>query len=249
MRIIYPSLPYEPRTVDPLWQPEYEWACANGMNGELYDLETNKLFPRHNSSTKALYRGWMLSATEYSFLAQLTPLLVTPEHYLASHHATGWYGAIREFTFPSFFQAAAQVPDFGVGHRYFVKGLVKSFGADSVVASVEQWGELCAKHELTDDEVLFVRQFTELEPDSEQRFFVVAGAAYGACGIKLPQELLSVLSCLAARPFYSLDVARTIAGASIVVEVGDGQVSDLKEWPLPDFGNVVLRALAATTLP
>jgi hypothetical protein len=249
MRIIYPSLPYEPQTVDPLWQPEYEWARANGMNGELFDLETNKLFPRYHGSAKALYRGWMLSATEYSSLAQLTPLLVTPEHYLASHHATGWYNAIREFTFPSVFQTATQAPDFDVGQRYFVKGLVKSFGVDSVVTSVEQWQELRTKHELTDDEVLFVRQFAELKPDSEQRFFVVAGAAYGACGAKLPQELLPVISHLAAQSFYSLDVARTIAGAFIVVEVGDGQVSDLKEWPLSDFGDTVLRALAATNQP
>ncbi|UOQ73373.1 ATP-grasp domain-containing protein [Hymenobacter cellulosilyticus] len=211
----------------------------------MFDVETDKLLPRLAGTTPALYRGWMLSAAEYEQLAQRTPLLVSPAEYLSSHQASGWYDAIREFTFDSSFQPAAQLPDFSAGQRYFVKGLVKSFGPDSVVASTEQWQMLIQKHELSTTDVLFVRTFTELLPDSERRFFVVAGVAYGAHGAKLPAELQPVLALLAPRNFYSLDMVLTAAGSSVVVEVGDGQVSDIKEWTLADFGQTVLRALAA----
>ncbi|UOQ54150.1 ATP-grasp domain-containing protein [Hymenobacter cellulosivorans] len=245
MQIIYPSLPYQPATVDPLWVPEYAWARAHGFDVALFDIETDKLLPRLSGAAPALYRGWMLSAAEYEQLAHRTPLLVSPAEYLASHQASGWYEAIRDFTFTSSFQPAAQMPAFSAGQRYFVKGLVKSFGPDSVVATAEQWHALAKKHELSSTDVLFVRKFTEVLTDSERRFFVVDGKAYGALGTKLPVELKPVLPLLAPRKFYSLDIAQTAAGRNVVVEVGDGQVSDLKEWSLADFGPTVLRALSA----
>lgn len=245
MHIIYPSLPYQPATIDPLWEPEHAWARTHGFDVALFDIEADKLLPRLTGTTPALYRGWMLSAAEYEQLAHRMPLLVSSAEYLSSHQASGWYEAIRDFTFASSFQPADQVPDFSAGQRYFVKGLVKSFGPDSVIASSNQWQMLLQKHELSATDVLFVRDFTELLPECERRFFVVAGVAYGALGAQLPAELLPVLALLAQRKFYSLDVAQTSLGRRVVVEVGDGQVSDLKEWSLADFGQSVLQALAA----
>ncbi|WP_426489804.1 ATP-grasp domain-containing protein [Hymenobacter sp. 102] len=195
----------------------------------------------------AIYRGWMLSAEEYELLATRIALRVSTVSYLASHQASGWYDIIQPFTFPSIFGTVATVPDFSAGQRYFVKGLVKSFGNDSVVASQEQWMRLCRVHELLPTEPLFIRQFTPLQAGSERRFFVVDGVAYGAAGILLPDELRPVLALLQPRLFYSLDVALTSAGQPLIVEVGDGQVSDLKEWGLAEFGSIVLTALVRIT--
>ncbi|AHJ99837.1 ATP-grasp domain-containing protein [Hymenobacter swuensis] len=247
MRIIYPSLPYEVRVVDPMWEDEYRWARAHGWAVALYDSETQRLGP--DSSTPALYRGWMLSEGEYHSLERRTPLLVSVASYLSSHLATGWYEAVQNLTFSSWFLKANQPPDFSAGQRYFVKGLVKSFGEDSVVASVAQWQQLYRRHELLPEELLFVRQHAALLPDSERRFFVVAGEAYGANGTMLPPSLQPAVEALQPRLFYSLDVVLTQAGTPVIVEVGDGQVSDLKEWMLPDFGSTVLRALARVTQP
>ncbi|WP_179225508.1 ATP-grasp domain-containing protein [Hymenobacter mucosus] len=61
--------------------------------------------------------------------------------------------------------------------------------------------------------------------------------------------LQSALFLLCPRLFYSLDVAITAAGHPIVVEVGDGQVSYLKEWGVAEFGRTVLRAIATLTQP
>lgn len=247
MRIIYPSLPYEVRTVDPMWEDEYQWAKEQGWAVALYDAETQRLWP--DSPTPALYRGWMLSEEEYTQLAHRTPLLVPVAAYLVSHQATGWYEAVQDFTFPSEFRRAQHPPDFPAGQCYFVKGLVKSFEADSVVTSAAQWQQLCQWHELLPEELLFVRQYVVLQTTSERRFFVVGGEAYGASHTPLPASLKPAVEALKPRLFYSLDVALTQAGEPVLVEVGDGQVSDLKEWSLPDFGSTVLRALARVPQP
>ncbi|WP_148103408.1 ATP-grasp domain-containing protein [Hymenobacter rigui] len=249
MHVIYPSLPYEVRTVDPLWEPECAWVREQGWRVSLYDSETQRRWPASPVTEPAVYRGWMLSAEEYELLAAQFILQVSAASYLASHQASGWYDAIRSFTFSSVFGPAATVPDFTGGQRYFVKGLVKSFGDDSVVASPEQWVRLCRVHELLPTELLFIRQFTQLQAGSERRFFVVSGVAYGAAAALLPNELQPVLDLLRPRLFYSLDVAYTAAGQPVVVEVGDGQVSDLKEWSLLDFGSLVLHQLARVTQP
>jgi hypothetical protein len=244
MRIVYPSLPYEPQTIDPMWEPEFRSARNSGMEVALFDVETGRLFPRQSSTDSAFYRGWILSETEYAALEQLTPLRVNKAQYLSSHQATGWYQQIAEYTFASVFQSAATSLDFTGGQRYFVKGLVKSFGADSVVASEVQYMHLLEKHQVASDEILFVRNFVELKPESERRFFVVAGVAYGAKQTELPAELQPVLTLLAPRLFYSLDVVQQSTGWYCVVKVGDGQVLDLKECDVTDFKEMVLENLA-----
>lgn len=178
MHFVYPCLPYQPRTVDPMWEPEYEWARAQGLATGLVDLDNDKVwFPTAARPTRALYRGWMLSAAEYEQLARLLPLAVSPADYLASHHATGWYDAVAAHTFPSRFLMEPITLDFAAGRRYFVKGLAKSFGAESVVEAPAQLAGFWQRHELPAGTPLFVRDFAELKPDSERRFFVVRGQA------------------------------------------------------------------------
>jgi hypothetical protein len=245
MHFIYPCLPYHPRTVDPMWEPEYEWARAQGLPTGLVDLDNDKVwFPTPARPTRALYRGWMLSTAEYEQLARLLPLAVSPAEYFTSHHATGWYDAVAAYTFPSRFLTEPAVLNFAAGRRYFVKGLVKSFDKDSVLTSQEQLAGFWQWHELPAGTPLFVRDFTELKPASERRSFVVRGQVVGAGGAELPASLQEVVAALQPRLFYSFDVAETLAGRPVLVEVGDGQVSDLKEWMVAEFGSRVLLALA-----
>jgi hypothetical protein len=249
MHFIYPCLPYQPRTVDPLWAPEYEWARAQGLATGLVDMDNEKVWlPTLAQPARAIYRGWMLTAAEYERLARLLPLAVTPAEYLASHHATGWYEAVAAHTFPSRLLTEPMALDFSAGRRYFAKTLVKSFGTDSVLDSPEQLAGFWQRHELPAGTPLFVRDFAELKPASERRFFVVGGQAFGASGAVLPQPLRAAVAALRPRLFYSFDVAETVAGQPVLVEVGDGQVSDLKEWPVAEFGQRVLCALAAANI-
>ena len=245
MHFIYPCLPYSPRTVDPMWEPEYEWARAQGLATGLVDLDNDKVwFPAPDRPAQAIYRGWMLLEAEYDRLAQLVPLAVSTAEYLASHHATGWYDAVAHHTFPRRFLTASAPLDFAAGRRYFVKGLAKSFGVDSVLAAQSQLDDFWQRQELPAGTPLFVRDFADLKPASERRFFVVRGQAVGARGILVPTSLQAAIASLQTRLFYSFDVAETLAGQPVLVEVSDGQVSDLKEWTVTEFGSRVLMALA-----
>ena len=247
MHFVYPCLPYRSRTVDPLWEPEYEWAREHGLATGLVDIDNDKIWaptltPATNS--QVLYRGWMLTAAEYERLAQMLPLAVSLAEYLSSHQVTGWYEAVTPHTFPSCLLTAPENLDFAVGRRYFVKGLVKSFGSESVITEQAQLDSFWQRHELPTGTPLFVRDFVELKHTSERRFFVVHGQAYGVGEAVLPASLQAAVAALKPRLFYSFDVAETLAGQPVLVEVGDGQVSDLKEWTVAEFGNRVLRALA-----
>lgn len=247
MHFVYPSLPYQPRTIDPMWAPEYEWVRAQGLATGLVDMDAEKAWVptlAAAASSQVLYRGWMLTAAEYDRLAQLLPLAVSPVEYLSSHQATGWYETVAAHTFPSRFLSEPAPLDFTAGQRYFIKSLVKSFGEDSVLSDQEQLNSFWQRQELSVGMLLFVRDFIALKPDSERRFFVVQGQVFGAGGALLPRTLQAAVAALRPRLFYSFDVAETLAGQSVLVEVGDGQVSDLKEWTVAEFGSRVLRALA-----
>jgi hypothetical protein len=185
----------------------------------------------------------MLTAAEYNQLAWLLPLAVSSAEYLSSHQATGWYEAVATHTFLRRFLTEPALLDFANGRRYFVKGLVKSFSDDSVLAS-QQLASFWQQQNLAADTTLFVRDFVSLKPASERRFFVVRGQAVGARGAALPEVLQAAVAVLQPRLFYSFDVAETLDSQSMLVEVGDGQVSDLKEWSVAEFGSRVLRALA-----
>lgn len=246
MRFVYPSLPYQLRTAYPLWAPEYEWARAHGLAVGLVDVDEERrwLPAPPPGPTPVVYRGWMLAAAEYAALERLLPLAVPTAEYLASHEASGWYEAVAAYTFPSRFLTAPAALDFGGGRHYFVKGLVKSFEGASVVRTQAQLNNFWQQQELPAGTPLFVRDFAALQPGSERRFFVVRGQAFGAGGAALPAALQPALAALRPRLFYSFDVAETLAGQPVLVEVGDGQVSDLKEWSVAEFGDRVLRALA-----
>lgn len=248
LNIILPSLPYS-RAIDPMWADEAAEARRLGCQVCLYDAEQPRLYQTPNAAWPTLYRGWMLSGPEYQQLAALAPLLVSPAQYLASHYATGWYAAVAPLTPRSVFAPARQaepaVADFlRANGRCFVKGLAKSFGPDSVVTSLADVAALLRKHDIGPDEQLFIREFVELADRPEERFFAVQGVAFGASGQPLPAVLQPALEALQSCWLYTIDVAYTATGAAIIIEIGDGQVSDTKEWPLADLYRTVLRRLA-----
>lgn len=253
LNILLPSLPYQ-RTIDPMWQDEMETAQRQGHNVCLFDAEQEKIYQQPDAQWPTLYRGWMLTAKEYEHLAQLTPLLVPTAMYLASHQATGWYDAVADFTPRSQFVNAGAAAEtvaalLNRDGRCFIKGLSKSFGDDSVVHSLEESQKVLDEHTVASGEELFVRGFVELSAQSEQRFFVVREKAFGANGGEFPKELAPALAALQSRWFYTVDVALQANGKPTIVEVGDGQVSDTKEWKVADLYETAIAYLAETSSP
>jgi hypothetical protein len=246
LTVLFPSLPLQ-RAIDPMWAEEYAAAQASGYAVALFDAEQPKIYgPLPARPT--LYRGWMLTEKEYHWLEARCQLLVPYEQYAASHLATGWYPAIKEFTPASQFLTTEQwVQTWETGvvaGPQFVKGLVKSFGAESGISSLAEARQLVQRQQLEAAETLFVREFVALGPAPEQRFFAVGPAVFGPGGAAFPAALRPAIDALRTRAFYSVDVAYTAQGQPFIIEVGDGQVSDVKEWPVAELYQRVVPALA-----
>ncbi len=82
---------------------------------------------------------------------------------------------------------------------------------------------------------LVLRRFEDIKPETERRFFVLDGEVYGASDndamLEFAQEVSKLHTCL----FYSLDIVEGLNGQFRVVEIGDGQVSDFKEWDIAEW--------------
>ncbi|WP_241165646.1 ATP-grasp domain-containing protein [Serratia marcescens] len=78
-----------------------------------------------------------------------------------------------------------------------------------------------------------LRRFENLFDDSERRYFSLNGQVFSADG-----EIPDIVHQIASRiktPFYSIDIAKNANGELRLIEIGDGQVSDTKEWSVADL--------------
>lgn len=78
-----------------------------------------------------------------------------------------------------------------------------------------------------------MRKHEDFVPDSEHRHFVFDGCAHSV-GSEVP-FLISYCAAAIASPFFSVDTASVPDGTVRIVELGDGQVSDRKEWNADQF--------------
>lgn len=96
----------------------------------------------------------------------------------------------------------------------------------NVVALIEQYrgsveGGVC------------IRKFEELLPETEERYFVLNGEPFARTGV-VP-TLVREIAAKIPSPFYSLDTVVATSGALRLIELGDGQVSDRKQWDAGRF--------------
>ena len=85
-----------------------------------------------------------------------------------------------------------------------------------------------------------IRKVEEFEPESEVRLFVLEGTPYSPSpSVPIPEIVRDVAQRFTLSPFYSVDIVRTRQGSERVVEIGDGQVSDLVGWDEDRFAEVL----------
>lgn len=198
------------------------------------------------------YRGWMLTPARYDALeAAVTvvgaSLLTTGEQYRLAHYLPNWYPAISEFT--------PETRVFGVGDdlvgelrnlgwpRYFVKDYVKSLktSTGAIIDSPEAIAALLAEMARFRGEIeggVCVRQVEEFLPETERRYFVLHGKPYGAEEDVTVPEIVEAVAGRIDSPFFSIDMVERRDGVLRVVEIGDGQVSDLVGWSAERFAAV-----------
>jgi hypothetical protein len=234
-------------TPDEMFADQMEAMTATGYTASLCSdavLAGAKLLRGVPPGSTVVYRGWMATTEEYASLAQAIEAcgavpLTSPAEYLAAHHLPNWYPLLADLTpdtrvFPADADIEAELRALG-WEAYFLKDYVKSLktargsvvrdpaDAPAVVAEMREYrgrieGGIC------------VRQVEEFEPDSERRYFVLCGVGYAASEAAPVPEVVRLCAERVLSPFFSVDVVRGRGGQLRVVEVGDGQVSDLVGW-------------------
>lgn len=200
-----------------------------------------------------LYRGWMLTASDYKALeSQLTrsrarPVIST-DAYLANHHLPQWYPHIKDLT-P---ETRIYPPDCDLETElralnwpaFFIKDYVKSLKTSlgSRISKPEQVSAIVSEMRRfrgTIEGGFCIRRVEEFLPQTERRYFVLDGTPYAETGA-VPDIVFECAKRLTGR-FYSVDVIRRADGQERIVEAGDGQVSDLVGWTPSRFATILAK--------
>jgi ATP-grasp domain, R2K clade family 3 len=259
MRLLYPSSPMSPKVADDTYLEEYEAARSVGFDVSLFsfeDFERGDFKPRPalQPGDVVLYRGWMLSVPQFeslvrAFEAKSAEAFTSVAQYKASHHLPEWYPLLSRFTAETVI--LKEEADFAgeLANRkwpgYFVKDYVKSLSTagGSLVSQPEDIAgvvSLMKKYRGLVEGGVCIRRKEEYEPGSEQRYFVFRTHAL-APGTDIP-DIVRACASQVISPFFSVDVARRSDGVLRLIELGDGQVSDRKEWSATAFVHALYAA-------
>lgn len=252
MRLLYPCNPLEPKEPDQPFTDECVAVQQLGIPVSLFaydDLSFGEFRPRPRieSGETVLYRGWMFNITAYQEFIDLICKrggisMTSAAEYAHCHHLNQWYSACADLTPETVFLEKGSNYLEQISHlnwdAYFIKDFVKSNtdAQGSIANTPEQAVNIIERIEQYRGEIeggVAVRRVEQFQSQSEQRYFVVNGTAYSPTS-KVPAIVETVTQRIDA-PFYSVDVAQTLEGQERIVELGDGQVSERKMWPLDRF--------------
>ncbi|MBB5378876.1 hypothetical protein HNQ07_004383 [Deinococcus metalli] len=252
LHVVFPADYFNARQPDEAFADQAEMFRALGWSVSTFTFDGDRRFrPALEEGASVLYRGWMLDSAAYlAFEADISAagaqLHTSPAAYLSTHHLPNWFPLLRDLTpetvcFRELSGLEEQLTELG-WEAFFVKDFVKSLktGTGSVITRPEQIGELMGRMEQFRGQIeggVCVRRFEALDATSETRYFVRDGQAFAAGGGVVPDIVQDVAARIPS-PFYSVDVARRADGVWRVVEIGDGQVSDLVGWTAEEFGAV-----------
>ena len=251
MRFVYPQSLLTPRLPDEAFQDEATALLKAGHAVTLIDSEklSTPAPLKIIASETVVYRGWMLSLIEYENLILSIervgglPLSST-EKYLATHYLPNWYQIIPDLTPETVVLSldadwTSELRRLGWS-KFFVKDYVKSLKTSigSLIQSPEDIQTVAAemkKYRGTIEGGLCVRRVEDFLPETEQRYFVLKGKPY--C-VNPKEQIPDIVFECAKRidsQFFSVDVIQRADGQLRIVEIGDGQVSDLVGWSVQRF--------------
>jgi hypothetical protein len=260
LHFLYPNAPYQLGTADDHYAPEMNAVQNAGFSCStisIEDLERGvfRLRPRIPEGATVVYRGWMLNAQTHTqlvngILASNAHVLTDTPTYLKTHHLPNWYEQIadltpetRVFTLEDDLESALR----SLGWEgFFIKDYVKSLktSVGSVISKPEQAAHVLAEMQKFRGAIeggIVVRRLEEIDPASERRYFVIAGQPFAASGE--PPEVVQTCASRIDVPFFSVDVALRADDVLRVIELGDGQVSDLVGWTPERFAHVWLEVI------
>ena len=195
------------------------------------------------SGSQVVYRGWMLKGGEYASLVHAieesgTSALTSPQNYMRAHHLPNWYPLLTDLTPEThFFPADANLATVLQSldwEAYFIKDYVKSLktGRGAIARTPAEAAAIIEEMKEYRGEIeggICVRRVEDFIPQSETRYAALHGVAYSPTKASIPdpvQRCAERIPC----PFFSVDAAERRNGVLRVVEIGDGQVSDIVGW-------------------
>jgi hypothetical protein len=248
LQFLYPSSLLNPRQVDELYEEEYRAVCS-AFPTVLFSLESFLAgqFRAKLQTLPTLYRGWMLSPTEYKNLYDAVAkagatMLTSPEHYEHCHYLPRWYDDLKDFTPETLFFSEHDDIESELKQRAwtscFLKDYVKSLSTDggSVVTDLAQIPNVIAKLKKYRGQIeggVCVRRLESFLSETEQRYFVFQGQAFSSSD-DIPDVVQKAVERCSS-PFFTVDVIQRSDGVLRIVELGDGQVSDCKGWSAENF--------------
>jgi len=251
MKILYPFNPLNNKEADEPYQDEFLALQNAGVDCALFDFDSLdfefKPEPRINKDEDILYRGWMLNPDGYEKLVRAIQskggqVVTSVENYAKCHHLPGWYEQCKKLTpethfFPNDDRLKENLEALS-WNRFFIKDYVKSNSTEkgSIANSADEALEIISlieNYRGTIEGGVSVRKVEEFISDTEERYFVFNSKAYTATD-EVPMVVEQVAEIVDA-PFFSVDTIRRADGVIRVVEIGDGQVSDRKSWPVAKF--------------
>jgi hypothetical protein len=256
-RILYPYNPLNKKEADEPYQDEFVLISSKGINCSLFDFDMLefdefKPIPRIEEGESVLYRGWMMSPDVYAKLEKYVTrrgasLITDSTNYVKCHHLSGWYDSCKQYTPETVFlnddeQLKSKIDALG-WDSFFVKDYVKSNSTEvgSIATTSDECLEIVSLIKQFRGNIeggLAIRKVENFEPDTEERYFVFNGLVY-SCSDTIPKLVTEIASIIDA-PFYSVDTIRDESGACRLVELGDGQVSDKKSWPVNGFVEILI---------
>ncbi len=254
MRLLLPSDYFNPKQVDEAYAEQANCLGQIGVETSAIALEalssgSAKIFPAPDPGVKVLYRGWMLTPDHYFLLVNAVKnsgadVLISHQEYLATHYIPNWYPLIADLTPETRFfsiddQLEGALRDLGWS-KFFIKDYVKSLKTSvgsmidqpsairTVIAEMQKFrggieGGLC------------VRRVEDFLPETERRYFVVYGQSFGPLPNQRIPDIVHECAWRIDSKFFSVDVVDRRDGCKRIVEIGDGQVSDLVGWTAERF--------------
>ncbi len=211
-----------------------------------------KIYPVLTPNTTVIYRGWMLTPTEYQLLIdeieRAGAIAATPTpNYLATHYLPNWYPLLADFTpdtkiYELDRDLEAELNALG-WERFFIKDYVKSLktSGGAIVSNPAEIRTVIAemsKFRGTIEGGVCVRCVEDFIPETERRYFIIDGRSFAADRtISIPEIVIACASKIDSK-FFAIDIIERRDGLLRVVEIGDGQVSGLVGWTPTRFAEI-----------
>ncbi|MBD2435337.1 ATP-grasp domain-containing protein [Nostoc sp. FACHB-110] len=254
MRFLFPSDYFNPKKADAAYLEQVACVQSAGFATSLISLESlgtnsSKIIPLPEVGSKVVYRGWMLSPTDYESLVSVIQstganILTSQTDYLATHYIPNWYPLIVDLTPETKFYSVDDDLENELTklewNGFFIKDYVKSLktSVGSVINQPSEIKTVIAEMQKFRGNIeggICVRQIEDFLPETEKRYFVIYGQPFAASPNEEIPEIVEECARRIESKFFSVDVIERRDGNKRIVEIGDGQVSDLVGWTSERF--------------